>query len=255
MNPHPSPMKRVIFFLLAALSFGYYLWIGLNNDFGLSLLPFWLLLALLFLVLGLVGTPPLPRALRRWLRAGLAVLLVLFLTVEGFILGGMTKRSEDGLDCLIVPGAALQGDGPSVSLEGRLEAALDYLERNPETAVIVSGGQGVSEVMSEARCMANWLVERGVDPDRIRLEEQSTDTAENLRYSLALLEPDEVRVGVVTSNFHVFRAVGIARRLAGDDLELSGLPADFPPRLLPHYLVREFCSVCVDTLRGNLRWL
>ena len=80
-------MKRVIFFLLSALSFGYYLWIGLNNDFGLSLLPFWLLLALLFLVLGLVGTPPLPNRLRRWLRAGLAVLLVLFLTVEGFILG------------------------------------------------------------------------------------------------------------------------------------------------------------------------
>lgn len=248
-------MKRAISFLLAALCFGYYLWIGLNNDFGLSLLTVWLVLALLFLVLGLVGTPRLPKRLRRWLRAGLAVLLALFLTVEGFILGGMTRRCEDGLDCLIVLGAALKGDGPSVSLEGRLEAALDYLERNPETAVIVSGGQGVSEVMSEARCMKNWLVERGVDPARIRMEEQSTSTAENLRYSLALLKADEVRIGIVTSNFHVFRALGIARRLAGDSLQFSGLAADFPPRLLPHYLMREFCSVCADTLRGNLRWL
>lgn len=248
-------MKRAISFLLAALCFIYYLWIGLNNDLGLSLLPVWLVLALLFLVLGLAGPLRLPKRLRRWLRAGLAVLLALFLTVEGFILSGMTRRCEDGLDCLIVLGAALQGDGPSVSLEGRLEAALDYLERNPETAVIVSGGQGVSEVMSEAQCMKNWLVERGVDPARIRMEEQSTSTAENLRYSLALLGESERRIGVITSNFHVFRALGIARRLAGDNLEFSGLAADFPPRLLPHYLMREFCSVCADTLRGNLRWL
>jgi len=249
-------MKRALYFFLSAVCLGYYLWIGWNNDFGLSLLPFWLVLAGVFLLLGCVQPLRLrvSERLRRIVRLCLLPVLALVLIVEGCIFWGMTKKGADGLDCIIVLGAALNGDGPSTALEARLETAADYLEANPETEVIVSGGQGVSEIVSEAQAMNNWLVARGVDPDRIRMEDQSTDTAENIRYSLAMLDGGEVRVGVVTSNFHVFRALGIARSMAGEQYEMYGLAAPFSPRLLPHYLVREFCSVCVDTLRGNLRW-
>lgn len=245
-------MRRFLYFLLAILCFAYYLWIGLHNYFTLSLLPVWLALSIGFLILAIL--PKRKRPLPRWLKGCLLAALAFVLLVEGFIFGGMLQREQPDLDCLIVLGAALDGEEPTPSLEFRLERALDYLERYPETDVIVSGGQGPAEAISEAAAMKLWLTERGIADDRIRVEEQSTRTSENLRYSFPLLTPEERRIGIVTNNFHVFRSVGIARRLAGDHLEICGMPARFSPTLLPHYLMREFCSVCVDTLKGNLQW-
>ena len=245
-------MRRFLYFLLAVLCFAYYLWIGLHNYFTLSLLPAWLAFAILFLILGLL--PERKQPLPRWLKVCFAAVLIAVLVVEGFIFSGMLQREQPELDCLIVLGAALDGEEPTPSLEFRLERALDYLTRYPQTAVIVSGGKGTAEVISEAEAMKRWLTDRGVAEDRIRVEMQSTRTSENLRFSFAMLKPEERRIGVVTNNFHIFRSVGIARRLAGDSLEICGLPARFSPTLLPHYLMREFCSVCIDTWKGNLQW-
>ena len=243
--------KRILLLLLSAASLAYYLWIGSNNAFSMSLLSVWPALSVLFLGLAL-----LPKRVRlpRWLRWTLRVFLLPVLIAAGCILGGMTARGGEDFDCLVVLGAALNGREPSAALEARLETAADYLDAHPETDVIVSGGQGVSEVVSEAECMRDWLLRRGIDPGRIRMEDRSTDTAENLRYSLAMLPGEGLRVGIVTSNFHVFRSLGIARAEAGDRLTLRGLAAPFSPRLLPHFLLRELCAVGADTLRGRMCW-
>lgn len=77
--------------------------------------------------------------------------------------------------------------------------------------MIASGGQGEDEGISEAECIRRGLVARGVPEERILLESLSTSTRENLRFSLEKLEnPDELSIGVVTNNFHVFRAMKIA---------------------------------------------
>lgn len=97
-----------------------------------------------------------------------------------------------GLDRLVVLGAGLDPDGsPSETLRYRLDAALEYLEENPETDCIVSGGKGSGELHTEADAMEAYLVAYGVDEGRIEKETESENTAENIRNSAGLISPDE----------------------------------------------------------------
>lgn len=155
-----------------------------------------------------------------------------------------------GVDCLVVLGAGLRPDGyPSETLRFRLEAALAYLDENPETACIVSGGQGFGEPLTEADSMAEYLVARGLDESRITKEELSSTTAENVRNSSELIAPD-ASVAVVTNDFHLYRALRIAER--------NGLPGAYglaaPTNLLylPQATLRECAAIVKDALVGNL---
>ncbi len=130
-------------------------------------------------------------------------------------------------DYIVVHGAGLMGDRPTPLLAGRLDRALDLWERQGRVAkIIVSGGQGPDEVVSEAAAMHRYLAEKGVPEDALIDENRSTNTMENLMFSKALMEehsgkPAEGatwRCAVVTSDFHVFRCAEYARKL--------GIPAD-----------------------------
>lgn len=115
---------------------------------------------------------------------------------------------------LIVLGAKVKPGGvPSLSLQYRLDAALDYLKENPHTKVIVSGGQGPDEEQTEASFMRDYLITNGIENSRIITEEQSTSTYENLYYSFALLPETERAVTIVSSDFHLRRATYIANEL------------------------------------------
>ena len=115
---------------------------------------------------------------------------------------------------LIVLGAKVKPGGiPSLSLQYRLDAALDYLKENPHTKVIVSGGQGPDEEQTEASFMRDYLITNGIEKSRIITEEQSTSTYENLYYSFALLPETEQAVTIVSSDFHLRRATYIANEL------------------------------------------
>lgn len=160
------------------------------------------------------------------------------------------KTPPAGLDDLVVLGAGLRPNGtPSEALRYRLDAALAYLEENPETDCVVSGGQGFGEVRTEADAMAEYLVEHGLDEGRITKEERSSTTAENLRFSSALLEPG-AEVGIVTNDFHLYRALRIAERngLPG----AHGLAAPSNPLYLPQAMLRECVAVVKDALFGNM---
>ncbi len=155
-----------------------------------------------------------------------------------------------GMDCLVVLGAGLRPDGyPSETLRFRLEAALEYMGENSETTCIVSGGQGFGEPLTEADAMAEYLVARGLDESRITKEELSTTTAENVRNSSELIDPN-ASVAVVTNDFHLYRALRIAEKngLPG----AHGLAARTNPLYLPQATLRECAAIVKDALVGNL---
>ena len=135
----------------------------------------------------------------------------------------------------------------------RINAARVYLEENPDTVCIASGGQGEDEPMSEAECIRDHLVAGGIDADRILLEDRSTSTEENMRYSLPMLrspETDAESVGIVTNDFHVFRALCLARKNGG--FTFYGVPARSTVFGFIHYAMREFFTLSVSLVRGYI---
>lgn len=189
-----------------------------------------------------------------WLKAGVAVLagagLLVFVLVEGLILSRFGAKPLAGADYCIILGAQMKESGPSDVLKRRLDAAVVYLNENPETKAIVSGGQGANEPVTEARGMYEYLVGQGIEPSRILLEEASGNTWGNLYYSSELLDKGEDSVVIVTNNFHVFRALGIAEKMGYE--KVSGLAADSYAGMLPNNMLREFFGVIKDSLTGNL---
>ena len=181
---------------------------------------------------------------------GLLLLTVVLVSIEVFVLN---KGSEDLValptDAVIVLGAGVNGTEPSLSLWTRLNAALDYLEyRNTDCPVVLTGGKGYGEEISEAQCMYNWLTARGVDPDRLILEEKAANTAENFAFSKALLaengvDPDTAVIAVVTNDFHIAQAELIAEWKTGYGAVI-GVPAKLPwLHLEINYYLREAFAV------------
>ena len=112
----------------------------------------------------------------------------------------------------MVLGAQIHKTGPSVVLRYRLDTAREYLEDNDGTLCIVTGGQGYNEPYPEAIGMKEYLISHGVDEERILLETKSKNTKENLKNAKEMFDPDHDQVGIVTNNFHVFRALSLARK-------------------------------------------
>lgn len=170
--------------------------------------------------------------------AGAAVLALCSI----LILTAFPNRGEEGLDCVIVLGCQVRPDGePSRSLRSRLDTAAAYLKKNPDTAVIVSGGQGSNEPCAEAETMAAYLESCGIDGGRIRQESLSSTTEENLRNSFRLCRPSADRIGIVTSNFHLYRSLFLAKRLGGS--HICGIAAPSLPLYLPNNMLREILAL------------
>jgi uncharacterized SAM-binding protein YcdF (DUF218 family) len=170
---------------------------------------------------------------------------------------GLVARAGKA-DFVIVLGAGLRSDGrvPPL-LASRLDrgrdvwATLDRQAADVKPVMIVSGGKGSDERVSEASAMAAYLVNRGVPADRIVLEDQSHSTEENLVFSKAIM--DQLRPGaqatVVTSDFHAFRAALIARRL-GLRAQVTG--ARVAGYYRPNAALREFAAVFMRYRMINL---
>lgn len=187
---------------------------------------------------------------RRILYGVIVAVLAVFVVTEGCILSGFFQKGEAGLSHIVVLGAQVRESGPSLVLKYRLDCALEYLEENPETVCIVSGGQGKNEPWSEAQGMYEYLVERGISPTRVIKEENSFTTDQNLKNSSELLDKERDTVGIITNNFHVFRAVQLAKHMGISHAE--GIAAKTKPLYLPNNMLREFFGVMKDLVRGNL---
>lgn len=216
------------------------------------------------LLLGWLGRLSRRRRWARWARRALLGLfgvgLALFAALEAAVIHG--ARTEDvppGVSCVLILGAGVNGTEPSLILETRLEAALSFLEERPEAMVIVSGGQGAGEDISEAACMARWLTARGVAEERILPEDRSTNTRENFAYSTALMESaglaSPAGFAFVTSDFHVARA----KVLAGG-AGVYGIAASLPPgpyymALRVNYFTREAFALAKEGIVAVLQVL
>ena len=196
-----------------------------------------------------------PMVVRRGVLVLAGAVVAAVLVSGGFVASGMNAAADAGLDYIVVLGAQVREDGPSTVLRYRLDAAYDYLVRSPGTKVVVAGGQGPNEPWTEAHGMADYLKGRGIDGDRIIEERLSTSTVENLSNSMALIRNDggnplDAGVGVVTNDFHVFRAVRIARKLGFGGA--CGIAAYSTPAYLPNNLLRESLGLIKDVLAGNV---
>lgn len=247
-----SPVINLLFLIAGLAMIVYYVLLGVCVRFGQSLQFLWPAVGLVCVARFMFWRKPrrFPRGLLILLRSCIALLLALFFAVDGVILFGGTMTPQPKLDCIIVLGARVNGRTPSGALSNRIQVAGEYLQANPETVAVLSGGQGSDEEISEAQCMYERLTAMGIEPQRLIIEDQSTDTSENMRFSRALIPQDAQRIGVVTNNFHIFRSLAIARKEGIDGA--CGIPVATSLLSLPHYMMREFIGVAYDFIRGNM---
>jgi len=246
-------MRRILryIYLSAGIAcIAYYFVFSFSSRFGLSLGWVWPLFGAVFLACGFLCEKPLPRLLRRGWRTLLLAGLVWFMCLEGLVVSGMTQSAPPNMDYVIVLGARVEAGGPSPALTRRLNAAMDYLSASPDTVVIASGGQGSDEPMSEAACIRDELIKRGIAPERILTEDRSTDTEENISLSMELIDNKQACVGIITNNFHVWRAEKLARSAGLENAR--GIAAKYTGPTLFHYMFREAVCITVEFLRGNL---
>lgn len=180
------------------------------------------------------------------------------------------------LDYVIVLGARVKEHTVSNSLKKRLDRAIVYAEENPYTILVLSGGKGPGEADSEAQVMYDYLVYNGVSPRQLLMESDSTSTVENIAYSKIVIEQDRMKdkkeiipmpgktgsvpyaiapdkpleIGVLTSNFHIYRARLTAEKWGFDNV--YGISAESDPVLFIHLCVRECASILKDRLMGNM---
>ena len=183
----------------------------------------------------------------------LVLLLIAVCITEGFIIHASLGSAETPCDYLLVLGAKVNPGGPSLTLRNRINAAYGYLTAHPGSIAILSGGQGPDEPITEAKCMYTELVAMGIAPERLWLEDQSTNTWENMKFSRTMLEentgsvPD--KIALVSSEFHLFRAQLFARRFGFDPV---GVPATTTlPVLKVNYFLREAVAVWYYLISGG----
>lgn len=218
----------MFFFIWAVAGVAAILW-GLLGGQILSMMPVWC---------------------KRCFYIFVAICVTVFVVVEGMVVSGFFAKAPKQLDYIIVLGAQLKANGPSYVLRLRLDEAYKYLVENENTKVIVSGGQGKNEPDTEAQGMYDYLVGRGIAPERIIKEDKSTDTSENILFCKEILNVEIDSVGIVSNNFHIFRAVQLAKA-AGYE-EVYGISARSNLWYLPNNMLREFFGIAKDFVMGNL---
>lgn len=147
-------------------------------------------------------------------------------TTEAIIIHASFGDPETEVEYMVVLGAKVNADGPSVSLWDRICAAYTYMEEHPNVIAVLSGGRGTDEPITEAECMYRELVELGIDPKRLWLEDEATSTWENMHFTLDLIEEKTgerpEKLGVLSSEYHLFRASLFAKAC---QVEFVGIPA------------------------------
>lgn len=185
------------------------------------------------------------KRLNRWIKALITLICVgalAFSSLLGAVLYGSYDHVRGEPQVMVILGCQVKSWGPSILLQDRLDKALGYWKENPDITIVVSGGQGPDEHISEAQAMYDYLVENGVDGEQILQEDQSHNTIQNLTYTMQLLEDkgydtDDDMV-VVSNGFHLTRVRMLWERVFGSDDNLSTLaaPSTHTPSRLKMYI-------------------
>lgn len=248
---------------------------GMTTSFAL----FWpaLAVALMMMAAALHFKHRHPQAVPVWLTVSVTTAVIasaaVFVIVEMLIMVSALSPTRQAMDYVIVLGAKVNGNVPSNSLKKRLNKALEYAENNPNTILVLSGGQGPDESVSEASVMYDYLVFNGVPKEQMLVETKSCNTRENISFSRAVIERhenwkamvlkqelkesyreraegDTVKIGILTSNFHLLRAKSIAKKQGVPGAYGIAAPSD--PLMAVHLWVRECFAVLKDKFMGAM---
>lgn len=157
------------------------------------------------------------KILEKILVVAAGILCIGFIMLEGLIISYPNHNEEKG-DYILVLGAGIEDDKPSLILKYRLDKAEEEYNRHKESIIVVSGGQGSDEITSEAYVMKQYLVGKGIPEDKIIEEDKSSNTFENFKFSKEKIEMnsgmkiEDIKVKIITTNFHAFRSSIIAER-------------------------------------------
>lgn len=155
---------------------------------------------------------------------------------------GQADTVDQTEDVILVLGCGVKGSVPTRPLVERLETAIQAYNDNPDAYILVSGGQGPQEDVSEADAMEAYLLQKGISPEKIIKESRSTSTSENYKYSKELLDErfSSYTLVVITNDFHIYRAKQLAR-LAG--LEVHTMHAKTPLSGAAMMYIREVLAI------------
>jgi Uncharacterized conserved protein len=139
-----------------------------------------------------------------------AFILVSYLVYSG-VYGFFARHFFNKYELVVVLGAGIDGRELTPLLKGRVDLGITRYRKSDDALLVLSGGQGGDEEVSEARAMADYALLMGVPRGDILLEDQSRTTEQNLRYSKSL-GSETTRWLVVTSDYHAFRAACLMRK-------------------------------------------
>lgn len=168
-----------------------------------------------------------------------------------------TVSRYDNLDSLpqsapktaIVLGAALWENEPSPALKERLLRAKELIDEGKVERLILSGGLGSRDQLTEAEAMRRFLVSKGVPNERILLETESHNTFANIQNSAKLLDGSN-EVILVTHDYHMYRALQIAK-----ELQLTAVPYPAHSQVLfgPYHKLRETLAIMKYYITGEIK--
>ena len=204
----------MIVFAVILLIYSAFLFLVSNLNLGTIMVAG---LGVFFLILG-IFFKPLRAACKSGIMRAVKWAVIAVFCLEGALVGfiaayGQFDNADYKEDAVIVLGAGVHGEFVSWPLMERLETAIRYHEKNPDALIVVTGGKGYQESITEALAMERYLLGRGVEPDKIVKEEEATSTNENMRFSKKILDErlgGDYRIAVVTNNFHIYRGTQIA---------------------------------------------
>lgn len=212
-----------------------------NMDMGLAV--FFLMGGFFFIIFYRYNTAK--KLFYKYRKTTLSIVSLSFLfaaTLETLILTSANTdpgKVSGKIDSILVLGGGTKNNQPGAVLKGRLDQALAYAENHPNVTFIVSGGLGFGKTTSEGTIMRNYLVENGIEPDRIQIEDKATSTYENLLYTKKMIASDG-QLLIVTSDFHLFRTKMIAKRVG---IEAEGLGSPLRISSVPQAHVREYMAI------------
>lgn len=193
--------------------------------------------------------------LRRFIRLCCWGFIVSFILVEGLIFWNVSPDSYTDVDYAIILGGGIKGGEVTKTLQFRLDEGILFLKEHPDLKVIVSGGKGYGETISEGEAMEKYLVENGIPENKIIVETESTSTMENFKYTKRILEEQTGRSNyklmIFTSDFHMARSKVLA---SFNGFTPYGIPAKTWSVVFPNSVIREyfavFKSLLIDIILG-----
>ncbi len=172
------------------------------------------------------------------------VFILLFIICLVLMLTAPRLEQGQKVDAIVVLGAAVHGDTMSLTLQNRVDVAIDYLNEHEDAVCVVSGGQGSGENLPEAVAMSQYMFENGIAEDRVFVEDKATSTQENFNFSKVILDEHfehAYKTAYVTTDFHIYRAGGFAKRAGFEDC--YGMSSVSAWWMWPNFYLREFAAI------------